>query len=99
MITPKDELFFFSLASDLFEAARDLSSKYNAVIAAVKACENQTNIKADEFKEWLDRTLNAMNESWNAQYDAVQEGKSIEEVHKIGRDHAINTFKELFNDD
>ena len=98
-MTPDEELFCFKLATDIFETARELSSKYNAILEAVKVCESETNIKADEFKEWLDRTLNAMNASWNAQFEAIEEGKSLEEAQRIGREHAMNTLKEMFDDD
>lgn len=99
-MTREQELYCFSLADDIFRNARELSAKYNAVLQVVKMCgEELVGITYEEFKEWLDKTLNAMNESWNAQYDAFNEGKSEEEIKKVGRDHAMKELGRFFEDD
>lgn len=97
-MTREQELGCFRIAGDLFDTAKELSSKYNAILIATKECENIHGIPYEEFKTWLDNTLAKLNEGWNKQFDALVEGKSQEEVRSIALDTAKDTLKELFDD-
>lgn len=98
-MTRKQELECFHIAGEVFAIAKKLSATYNALLVAEKECENITGIPYEEFKAWLDNTLTKLNESWNRQYDALMEGKSRDEIHRIGSAMAKDTLGRLFDED
>ena len=96
-MTKEQELKCYFIANEVIQTAKQLSAEYNSLLQSMKDLEHITEIPYDEFKNWLDTTLNDLNEAWNRQCDALFAGESAE-AKRISEDMARSKLREIFDD-